>query len=405
MSELARTPLLRWVTAGLLAALFVMPAIVFVSQSQAVASIKRSSPHFQLARLNTPAGRARAERPDRDTLRAALVAAPLDSSVVSAATFNSAASRSSGQPAANELALLERLGWRSTVALQNIVFSAVQRRDLRAIADVADALLRRRDVEQEAYTLMRLMELAPETRKMLVAKLMADPVWRYPYFRLGGLEGQQQAMSRAQLITDLSKVGSPLNRGELYSSLNMLVAAGQAPVAHSLWLDYRKVKQQPLSDGEFEWAYRMRAESESGMPFEWVLPSGSGYWSEVIQKEDGKAAVAINWDAKGVPLLLAQQTVLTPKAYRLIVTGSDIQRDVFKILSFSLRCPDGRTVFDQIVSQSSNRIVATSPESVRCNSPVFEVTGRVGDSLFAQAQGQSGISPSYNFVLDSIALN
>lgn len=404
MSERVRWHFGRFAICAVLGLAFILAGFVFINQSRAVAEIKRDSGQYQFARLAVPGGRQRAVTPSPVDMEVALRAAPINPAVVNAAIFAEAARSATGKVAVDKLPLLRSIGWRSTVALQNTVFLAVEQRDLGLIANVADALLRRQEIEEEATALMRLMELAPQTRRILVTKLTANPVWRYPYFRLGGLEGKQQAVARGRLVKDMAAAGSPLNRGEIYSTLRMLIGAQQVDTAYDLWRAYRKVKAQPLGDPEFEWAYIMRSDPDQAMPFEWVLPSGSGYWSEVLRQDDDRAAIAINWDGKGAPQLLAQQTALRPAAYQLVLTGQDIPPDILQTFAFSLRCPTGRVIFDKIVSQTRNRVTASSPEMLGCNAPVFEVSGRPKESLAAQALGQSGIAVAYHLVLDRIEL-
>lgn len=403
-----RTKLSKILQCGGFLILFSAIAIWFVGMEYSVAVLQRGAGEYQFARLTSQADRKEITTPDPDVLARSLIVQPLSPVVVNAAIFKLAHDAGSTALAVEKAALLKKLGWRHTVALQNRVYAAVRGRNILEIADIGDALLRRNVIVDEATALMNLMEEAPFTRKIVVAKLAKYPDWRVSYLeRVYKMRDPRMIAARARLAEDLYKVKAGLDRAEIYPTVKIMVASGQTRAAYSLWRKYRRVEASQLNDPGFEWAWEMRSDQFADMPFEWRLANNAGYWAEVTRENNinsGKPALRLNWDLNGAPELLSQQLALTSRSNRLVITGRQLSSVILDRLRFSLNCPDGSQVFHEKVSFSDRRIVLGTSDPFRCNTPVFVVLGIPANGITSGAQSAFGGKSSFQVEISNVAL-
>lgn len=366
--------------AAVLAVGMLLAAAVFLYQSSQVATVRASSHQYLLASLKAADGGAREPFgiPDSQVLAVALKTQPLNPAIVNAAMFADVARQPGSAPAKAQLELLERLGWRNTPALQNRIVTAVETQDLRKIVAIADALLRREDLVEQGQALMRLMEQSAPTRRQLADALAVNPNWRLAYFESPNKpQGPAAVGDRAKLAKMLAERGSPLTRPELAANLGLLADNGYAREAYELWRGYRGKKPMLVNDPDFVWAYRMRNDVNVGMPFEWELLTGSGFWTELVL-EGEKAGVSINWNRRGVPVFLTQRLFLGSNRSPLVlqVDGVDLPGTLADDFSFALVCPDRTVPFDQLVRKSKTRYLLASREAATCADPKLSVAGR-----------------------------
>lgn len=357
-----------------------LASAIFIYGSSQVSAIRASSPQHLLASLKTPGtgpGDGSAI-PDEEVLKVALKAQPLNPAIVNAALFAEAARNPGSALPKAKLELIARLGWRSTPALQNRIYAAGASKDLRKIVDIADALLRREDLVEQGQALMRLMELSSPTRRQLADALSVNPNWRLAYFQSPNKpQGQVAVGYRARLAAMLAERGSPLTRSELAANLGLLVDNSHARAAYALWRDYRGQQPMLVNDPNFEWAYRMRDDDNVGMPFEWELLTGAGFWTELILQGQ-QAGVSINWNRRGVPLFLRQRLFLDSNRSPLViqVDGIDLPGTLADDFSFALVCPRQIELFDRLVLKTKTRYRLASRAAPTCADPTLTVAGR-----------------------------
>ena len=376
----AKAGLNQNLSAAALAALFVVMAVVFVYQTNAFNTVRGPSSNYLLASLKGREGGAREALtiPSPDTLAVALKSQPLNPVSVNAALFAEVARKPGSAPSRDKIELLDQLGWRSTTALQNRIFDAVERQDLDQIVAIADALLRREELVDQGRSLMNLMELAPSTRNQLADALALKPSWRVPYFQNPSQpKGRQAVGARAVLAKALGERGTPMTRAELYSTLGLLADNGYSQQAYDLWLTYRNQKPALLNDPKLRWAYQMRNDVHAGIPFEWRLLTGSGFWSELVD-DNGTIGLTINWDRKGVPYFAAQRTFLGDNPGKLVlqVDGVNMPATLPDDLSFVLNCPRGTVYFDQVLRKGKGRYLLGTRDPLTCSDPQFGIAGR-----------------------------
>lgn len=353
---------------------------VYLYQSAQISILKASSHQYLLASLKAADGSSRETvgLPDPNVLTTALKAQPLNPVIVNAAMFAKEARKSRSDLGDTQIELLERLGWRSTPALQNRIVVAVEKQDLGKIVAIGDALLRREELMDQTQALMRLLEQSGSTRRQLAGTLAFNPYWRQSYFESANkLQGSAAVANRAQLAMMLAKLGSPLTRPELAANLGVLIDNGYGREAYQLWRAYRKVQAMLINDPGFSWAYRMRNDVNVGMPFEWQLLSGSGFWTELV-RENGKTAVSINWNRRGVPAFLTQRLFLGSQRPGLVmqINGTELPATFSNDFSLALVCPGRSINFDQLLHQSKTRYEFTSRDQLSCVDPMFVLAGR-----------------------------
>lgn len=359
---------------------FLVMSSTYVLQQNTLRNVLAPSSNFLLAGLHDKDGAARQAQsvPSPEAMSVALKAQPLNPAIVNAALFAEAAYKPNQKISPGKMVLLGRLGWRSTVALQNRIFYAVERKDLDQIVAITDAMLRREELMDQGFALMNLLELAPSTRNQLADTLAQNPTWRLGYFQTAAQpKGTQAIAARSALVKALSDRDAPMNRTELHATALLLVKNGFAQDAYKYWLEYRNTRPALVNDPRFRWAYDMRNESIIGMPFEWELLAGVGFWTE-LTKTENKIAVNINWSRKGVPVLLAQQLYLGSQRDRLVldVAGVDLPVSMLDDISFTLVCPQSQVIFDQIVRRDASRYVLRSADALTCSDPQLRVSGR-----------------------------
>ncbi len=377
----ARQRLSQNLTAVTLGGLLAIMAGLYVYQASAFNTVRNASSNYLLASLKGREGTAREPLtlPPADSLAVALKSQPLSPVAVNAAIFAEAAHGAGAQPSARNMELLGDLGWRNTTALQNRIVYAVERQDVDQIVSIADALLRREELVREGHALMQLAEQAPPTRDQLAATLARNPSWRLEYFHSAvPLKGQQAIAARARLAKSLDERGAPLMRSELFATLPLLVDNGFAREAYDIWMRYRNQRRPALiNDPQLRWAYQMRNDTLVGMPFEWQLPTGSGFWSEIVP-DGANVALNISWDRQGVPVFLSQQLYIKPRTERLtlLVRGKNIPVNVMDNLAFTMVCSQAVVSFDKIVDTSATSLLLAASDPLGCQAPEFRVAGR-----------------------------
>lgn len=367
-------------TAAALSLIFLLAAAVFGYQSHALEKIRSSSQHYLLASLRNADGTNRRALliPDGEYLAVALKVQPLNPGVVNAALFAEAALKPGATAPKAKIDLLAKLGWRHTPALQNRIYFAVERQDVSQIVAIADALLRRENLIDQGQALMRLMERSPPTRLQLAKSLESDPSWRLSYFQAPFPSTDRQAVGdRAKLAKMLARRGSPLSRSELSPTLRLLVDNGYSRDAYDLWIDYRDKKPELLNDSNFRWAYNLRNDENVGIPFEWMLMTGSGFWTELVE-DAGAISLSINWNRRGVPVFVTQRVYLgqNPGSLTLRIDGTDLPGTLADDLSFSLICKNSVVFFDQVLIKSKTHFVLGTRDAEKCTDPQFRIAGR-----------------------------
>lgn len=309
---------------------------------------------------------------------AALAGSPLDQQAVNAVV--TARARLSGDldQAVRDVRLLRQLGWRSTIALQNMLWGAVTVGDQPVLMDTLDALLRRERLLGQIYPVLNLMTLDPTFRARLEQRLGKRPPWRRYYFMSASdLTREPEIEGRYLVMRDVQGRGDPLVRNEVAPILPKLIGAGRPAEAFDLWRRHNGGKvTSPLADTGFTAAAKPAAPDALPVPFEWQLGSGSGYFVDAGQDARGSFA-SIDWDGRGTPVLLSQVTSARAGRYRLDVLSELPGAELVGRFGFRLTCAGGFVELVPGLAGRGPRATLVTAGPVRCDFPSMEMFGLV----------------------------
>ncbi|WP_174278207.1 hypothetical protein [Sphingomonas bacterium] len=309
----------------------------------------------------------------------ALAADPLDQQAVNGVIVARARSSGDMSRAARQVELLRHMGWRSTVALQNLLWRAAATGDQALVMDALDALLRRERLLGQIYPILNVMTLNPDSRALLVQRLAGRPPWRrYYLMSASDLVRAPEVEGRYLVMREVQRRGDPLARNEVAPILPKLIADGSAEEAFALWrANNAGAVTQPLADTDFAAAARPSPLDALPIPFEWQLGNGSGYSSNAGRDERGSFA-SVDWDGRGAPALMSQTTTARAGRYQLDVTGDLPGTSWVEYVGFSLNCPNQAAVgFVPRLTSPGLRAKLMTAEPVRCDFPVLQLSGLV----------------------------
>lgn len=308
----------------------------------------------------------------------ALAANPLNQQAVNGVIAAGMRATNDRARALRETAILRELGWRNTNALQNLLWRGGTTGDLPLVMDTFDALLRRERLLGEIYPILNLMTTDPAFRDLLTRRLLADPPWRRYYFQSASdlttpaeIEGRYLVMSRVQAG------GDRLLRNEVAPILPKLISIGQAQDALRLWSAHIGGATSPLTDLNFAVAATPLPGDALPISFEWQLGSGSGYSVDADRDQQG-SFVRIDWNGRGAPSFISQNTTAQSGRYRFQVTGDAATGAVSDWLGLRFTCPSGDVAeFAPVSTRNPGQGVRFTWEaSVGCDNPRLELYGR-----------------------------
>ncbi len=314
-----------------------------------------------------------------DVLKRAILAAPLDQPLLNAVVV----ARSAGEKPkdfAQAMAVLKRMGWRDPSSLQNIIIHALETTDIPTIVDCADALLRQDVLIEQTSALMVLLEGFADTAPTVVARLKQGTPWRYTYLeRAGSLTAPDQISGRLNTLTTLMAGGAKVQRQEVGPFVMVLAAAGEVAQARNLWLTHTGQRRDVLLDPDFTAALNQSKLQVMPVPFEWQFGAGLGSVADIAADGLSGNRVSIQWDGRGVPVFVSQQTGAGEDRYQLFVRVEGEAAEFARRIGFRLRCGEGAVAFEDPVALPGNIMSLTLPRQNVCDYPVLEVFGKVQD--------------------------
>lgn len=241
--------------------------------------------------------------------------------------------------------LLGRLGWRYTPAQQNLTFRAILAERFREVVDRVDSLLRRQKLPALSYALLATMEAIPQVRGAVFGKLVAHPDWRRDYLSvIAPQSGPALLDARVQTLAALLRSPGGLSREEMAPSLIALVGSGRGRAAYSLWMQRfgRRTDGDLIYDSTFQQASAVAGTPDLNIPFEWRLAQDVGHAAQV-----SSGGVTIDWDRRGVPMLLSQLVPVSPGGrYSLTLHGRADSGSLPTLLAPTLVCGQDSVRFE-----------------------------------------------------------
>ena len=311
-----------------------------------------------------------------DQVNAALQIDPLDQRLANAALVRRYEAQSTDQRVASATAVAS-LGWRHTAALQNLLAIALDRRDISRTLAVSDGLLRRQQLFTEASAVMQIAARDPKLREVIVEKLKGQASWRRDYLlAAGGITDRETAFAHYAIIRSLERRESPARRDEIAAFLPALIKQGQPDLAFDLWQRRNIGLMRPIADGGFATLAKSLA-GDASIPFEWTLLSGSGYFVDVVPRNQGSGSVQIDWDGRGEPTFLSQQTSAEEgRRYRLTIASEEATVPLEQGITAGLICEQRSETLLVHTAASSTMIQFETPTALPCRFPLLRIGGK-----------------------------
>jgi len=283
--------------------------------------------------------------------------------------------------------LLAQMGFRSTLAQQMLLSSALERRNFSGILMRSDALLRREKLQKEVLPIMLVAAGDKSTRKPLIAALAREPNWRLAFMtHPGGFVRADLRAARAEVLDEMIARKIPTSQVEVAHALRALAGEQENEVAHRLWKRYRGLENRTflVFDPRFEFVARDRASGPgSEIPFEWRLLKGRGYRAQ-LRESTKQNTLTLSWNGRGSPAMLEQKIFLEAgKVYSLQILASEPAAVVARRFAVSLDCP-GRVPVQFVdfrpAAGPGQPETVEARDAIQCDFPVLRVRGNAVDS-------------------------
>ncbi len=311
--------------------------------------------------------------PARGVIVRALQADPLNQTIFNTAMMQIGRPDARQLPAPAWFAVLARYGWRSTPALQNLIYYYAARNEIAPLLDIADALFRRERQTAQITTVFSLAESDPAFRGDIVRRLRQRPAWRRPFLLAGNVLTDPAAIEgRYQTLRALQRSGDALPEAELTAVLPVLVRAGRSADAFRLWSFGRKGIERPLNDTGFAEAAATLDQDDTAKPFNWRFMSGDNF--DVTAGGQGSGGIVIHWNGQGVPVFATQQTSGPSGLYRMRI-AFDQENGAMKSLGFRMMCDGERVDFVPGPTADPTHIDLTTSRAVPCAFAKLEIFG------------------------------
>jgi hypothetical protein len=207
-----------------------------------------------------------------------------------------------------------RFNPRETLALVWLHADAVDRKDLPALVDMADKVMRTRpELIAVLAPQSTLAVSTPEGRSHLIKRMAEDPPWRRDFLRLvvNDLEEPSQVLA---LLSALMSTQTPPTVDEVRVYISEMINREKADLAYEAWR-LLVPRGDTSSRGQLHNASFDRA--FTGYPFDWVAPKANGAEVGQLEMEFSRRALRVLFDGNRVKSFSVRQIVLlAPGKYR-----------------------------------------------------------------------------------------
>jgi hypothetical protein len=208
-----------------------------------------------------------------------------------------------------------QLSLHETIAVYGTMLAAAKANDYRTTTYYADALLRTRpDLGKYVVPILTKIVEDKESSGLVAAVLDKNPPWRKQFFETLPYS-VEDARTPLDFFLQLRTGAMPPTSRDITPYIWFLIKRKLYDLAYYTWLQFLPVEELRdaglLFNGNFDVV-------PSGLPFDWVMPSGSGVTVEIVPKPDSNAkhALLVDFAYGRVEYYSVRQLVmLTPGTY------------------------------------------------------------------------------------------
>jgi hypothetical protein len=278
--------------------------------------------------------------------------------------------------------VVAQLGWRDTATQFNRLYVAAAGADIATILDVSEALLRRQQLMDRITPVLAIVETDPKISLDLVRRLQNRPAWRGAYLESTTiLTRRDQLVARYGILRELMRRGGRLTKSEVAANVIALDRGKSPELGFALWKAVHPDVVVPLNDPDFQRAAANSADDVISVPYDWQLLTGEGFSTDAFV-EDGRSALEIKWNGRGVPVFVRQRTSARRGRYLLDIVLDPENIADLSAVQFRLMCDDTAIALRQD-GKVPTRLATVQP--VPCAYPVFEIVGDVQPSSTPRA--------------------
>ncbi|WP_164116022.1 hypothetical protein [Sphingorhabdus sp. Alg239-R122] len=178
------------------------------------------------------------------------------------------------------------MSWRDSAGQAWLLQQALLGEDYGTAIKHTDALLRRRKVQEEIFSIFNLAGQEPKLSEPLKAQFANMPNWRENFFATRKNTPAKQYDGFEGLVRALKDSPAPATRREMTPYVNLLISKGQESRALSLWTEFFPEDGIAVESGKMarlSWPTGERVDKP--LPFDWRLSTGRSIFASV--EEDG----------------------------------------------------------------------------------------------------------------------
>ncbi len=183
-----------------------------------------------------------------------------------------------------------QMSWRDSAGQAWLLQRALLGKDYATAIKHTDALLRRRKVQEEIFSIFNLAGQEPKLSEPLKAQFANMPNWRENFFATRKNTPAEQYDGFEGLIRALEDSPAPATRREMTPYINLLVSQGLENRALSLWAEFFPEDGIAVTSGktaQLDWPTGERIDKP--LPFDWRFSDGRSVFASVEEDGNGDA--------------------------------------------------------------------------------------------------------------------
>ncbi len=236
------------------------------------------------------------------------------------------------------------LTWRDSPAQGWLLQQALLSGNYAAGIKHADALLRRRKVQDEIFGIFNLAGLEPELVEPLKEQFASNPDWRQNFFATRRNTPVAEYDGFENLVRALKDSDTPVTPTEMTPYLTLLASKGQERRAINLWSELFPDDNIVVTRGKpatFGWPEGNRINKP--LPFDWRFSQSRSVFASIEDPVGGEPAILdLELERRALGELAWRNVAVgSPGTLRLKVTADSYARQSLDQIRWSLTCLTG----------------------------------------------------------------